>query len=269
MLEDSGYLARAAMICHRPLKFFGLSGKSFIPMLPGHACAIPAIYAARTVESPRRRFITILTVPLMGCSARLPVYALLIAAFIPSTTILGGLIGLQGLVFFSLYLLGILTALVVSLVISKTSMTQQSDSPFILELPPYRIPNLRPLISRSLQSSWQFVSKAGSIIFTVTLVVWVLGYFPNGSGQLDSSWLAYLGRAIEPALQPIGLDWKYGVAVLTSFLAREVFVGTLGTMFGIEGADENMGGLIESLQDSPLTLASGVALLVFYAIALQ
>jgi len=269
-LEDSGYLARAAMICHKPLKFFGLSGKSFIPFLTGHACAIPAIFAARTIGSPRRRFITILTVPLMSCSARLPVYALLISAIIPTTTYFGGFIGLQGISFFLLFALGIVMALVVAVLISKSKATQKiSDAPFILELPSYRLPNIKTLIIKSLQTTWSFVAKAGGIIFTVTVIVWILGYFPNGAGHLDDSFLSYLGKVIEPFMAPLGLDWKYGVAILASFLAREVFVGTLGTLFGIEMADENMVDLVSSIQDSGITFASGLALLVFYAIALQ
>ncbi len=269
-LEDSGYLARAAMICHRPLKFFGLSGKSFIPFLTGHACAIPAIFAARTIASPRRRFLTILTVPLMSCSARLPVYALLISAVIPAKTYLWGMVGLQGLSFFMLYALGVTVALVVSFIFSKSKMTKKiTDSPFIIELPAYRLPNLKSLLMKSGQATSSFVIKAGGIIFTVTIMVWLLGYFPEGPGQLSQSYLAYLGRFIEPFMEPLGLDWKYGVAILTSFLAREVFVGTLGTMFGIEGADENVASLVEHIQASGLTFASGFALLVFYAIALQ
>ena len=269
LLEDSGYLARAAVICHKPLKMFGLSGKSFIPLLSGHACAIPAIYAARTVASPKRRLLTILAVPLMGCSARLPVYALLIAAFIPSTTYFGGVLGLQGVVFFALYFLGILVALIVSAFLSKTFYKTKSDAPFILELPAYRIPHWRPLLKRSLTSCRQFVTKAGAVIFSVTVIVWILGYFPEGSGQLESSWLASLGHAIEPIMRPLGLDWKYGIAILSSFLAREVFVGTLGTLFGIEGADENISSLAERIQSSGLGIEAGVSLLVFYAIALQ
>jgi len=269
-LEDSGYLARAAMICHKPLKLFGLSGKSFIPFLTGHACAIPAIFAARTIDSSRRRFITILTVPLMSCSARLPVYALLISAIIPTNTYFGGLIGLQGIAFFLLFALGIVMALVVAVLLSTSKATQKfSDAPFILELPAYRLPSFKALILKSLQTTWSFVAKAGGIIFTVTVVVWILGYFPNGTGQLDDSFLSYLGKMIEPLMQPLGLDWKYGVAILTSFLAREVFVGTLGALFGIEMADENMVSLVSSIQESSITFASGLALLVFYAIALQ
>jgi ferrous iron transport protein B len=270
ILEDSGYLVRAAIICHRPLSLFGLSGKSFVPLLSGHACAIPAVFATRTIESPRRRLLTIMTLPLMSCSARLPVYSLLIGALIPATTYLGGLVGLQGLCFFGLYAFGLIAGLVVSGLTSATSLwKKESDAPFVLELPPYRIPSWRPLLKRSVTYASDFITKAGLTIFTVTVVVWVLGYFPNGSGQLSSSWLAQLGKSIEWLFTPLGLDWKYGVAVIASFLAREVFVGTLGTLLGIESADENISDLANSISASGLTLASGVALLVFYAIAMQ
>lgn len=267
LLEDSGYLARAAMLCHRPLRYFGLSGKSFIPMLTGHACAIPAIFATRMIDSPKRRLLTILIIPLMGCSARLPVYAFLIAAVIPQTTFLGGLVGLQGLALFLMYLFGIAIALIISWIVSRSQYLKTEDLPFILELPPYRLPHWRPLFLRSLQSVWQFLSRAGGIIFVVTVVVWLLGYFPNNN--LEQSYLGLLGKGIQPLLTPLGLNWKYGVAILTSFLAREVFVGTLGTLFEIENAEENFAGLLENVQHAGLSFASGMALLVFYAIALQ
>jgi len=267
LLEDSGYLARAAMLCHRPLRYFGLSGKSFIPMLTGHACSIPAIYAARMIDSPRKRLLTLLIIPLMGCSARLPVYAFLIAAVIPKKTYLGGIIGLQGFALFGMYLFGIFVALLISWLLSRSKRLRAPDIPFILELPRYRLPHWQPLLTRSVQSVWEFIRRAGGIIFTVTLVVWALGYFPDG--DLNSSYLSYLGHWIQPVLGPLGLDWKYGVAILTSFLAREVFVGTLGTLFEIENAEENFAGLLENVQNSGLSFASGMALLVFYAIALQ
>ncbi len=267
LLEDSGYLARAAILCHRPLRFFGLSGKSFIPMLTGHACAIPAVYAARMIDSPRKRFITLLIIPLMGCSARLPVYAFLIAAIIPQTTYFGGLVGLQGLALFGMYLFGIFVALGVSWLLSRSSRLKVQDIPFILEMPPYRIPHWQPLVVRSMQSILQFIKRAGGIIFVATISIWVLGYFPDGN--LDNSYLSHLGHAIQPILAPLDLDWKYGVAILTSFLAREVFVGTLGTLFEIENAEENFSGLLQNVQNAGLSFASGMALLVFYAIALQ
>lgn len=265
-LEDTGYLARAAVICHRPLRFFGLTGKSFVPMLSGVACAIPGIYAARTVESPRRRWLTYMAVPLMPCSARLPVYGLLIAAFIPAT---GGLIGAQGLAMFGIYLFGIIIGLLVTALVSRVDKSKNDDLPFVLEMPPYRLPGTLPLLRSAWDRSKHFVTKAGPIIFMVTLVVWVLGYMPNGGTDLATSWLGTIGHWIEPVFEPLGLDWKYGVAILTAFLAREVFVGTLGTLFGLENADEDIISLAERVQNSGLPLASGIALLVFFAIALQ
>ena len=269
ILEDSGYLARAALICHRPLKAFGLTGKSFIPMLSGVACAIPAIYAARAVDSPWQRVMTYLAIPLMPCSARLPVYALLIAVFIPNETALFGLVGWQGLALFSIYFFGMFAALVITGIVSRFSKGVRSELPFVLELPPYRLPSVRPILRMAINRSKHFVTKAGKVILAVTVAVWILGYFPNGGADLGSSWLGTLGRWIQPLFEPIGLDWRYGVAILSSFLAREVFVGTLGTIFGIEGAEENMLPLVEQIQASGLPLGSGIALLVFFAIALQ
>ena len=270
ILEDTGYMARAAVICHRPLRMFGLSGKSFVPMLSGVACAIPGIYAARAIDSPRRRLLTYLAIPLMPCSARLPVYSVLIAAFIPAQTALGGLIGLQGLAFFLIYFFGMMMALIVTAVVSRSHRAgPYDDMPFVLEMPPYRVPSWGPLVRNAWNRSRHFLISAGPIIFAVTGVVWVLGYFPNFGEDLGTSWLGRIGQVIEPVFEPLGLDWRYGVAILTSFLAREVFVGTLGTIFGIEGADENVVPLVEQLQSGELAVASGFALLVFYAIALQ
>ncbi|MDT8408966.1 MAG: nucleoside recognition domain-containing protein, partial [Wenzhouxiangellaceae bacterium] len=253
----------------RPLRFFGLTGKSFIPMLSGVACAIPGVYAARSIDSPRKRRLTYMAVPLMPCSARLPVYALLIAAFIPSTTVMFGLVGLQGLAMFLVYFLGLMLALVVAGLAARRDRDPAPDVPFVLEMPPYRLPALVPLLRQSLHRSRHFVTKAGGVILGVTVVVWVLGYFPNGGADLQSSWLAAIGRTIEPVFAPLGLDWRYGVAILTSFLAREVFVGTLGTIFGIEFAEENMLPLVERIHASGLETASGVALLVFFSMALM
>ncbi len=269
ILEDSGYMARAALICHRPLRIFGLTGKSFIPMLSGVACAIPGIYAARSIDSPKKRLLTYMAIPMMPCSARLPVYTLLIAAFIPATTMLGGFVGLQGLVMFIAYFFGMMCALLVTGIVSNFSKDHYTDVPFVLEMPPYRLPSWQPLIRNAWNRSKHFVTKAGKIIFIVTVVVWILGYFPNYGADLTTSWLGQLGQIVEPIFAPIGLDWRYGVAILTSFLAREIFVGTLGTMFGIEGAEENMVPLVDHIQASGLSLASGLALLVFFAISLM
>lgn len=270
LLEDSGYLARAVLICHKPLSLFGLSGRSFIPYLSGHAFAIPAIMAARTIEFPRKRLITMMTVPLMSCSARLPVYALLIAVFVPNLSYLGGWVNLQGAIFFLLYFGGIVTTLIVSKVLDHYVVTEdaKSDLPFILELPSYRLPHWRPLVYKTLNSGAYFIKRAAPIIFTVSVVIWVLGYFPE-NGDLQQSYLAMIGRFIEPVFAPLGVHWHYGVAILVSFLAREVFVGVLGTMFNIDSAEDNMAGLAEQIQADGFTLASGIALLVFYVIALQ
>ncbi len=269
LLEDSGYMARAALICHKPLRLFGLTGKSFIPMLSGVACAIPAIYAARAIDSPRKRLLTYMAIPLMPCSARLPVYTLLIAAFIPQGTALGGLVGWQGLAMFCIYFFGLLCGLAITAVVSRTSEDHFTDLPFVLELPPYRLPGLLPLLRNAWNRARHFVTKAGKIIFAVMVLIWVLGYFPNYGADLGQSWLGHLGRAIEPLFAPLGLDWRYGVAIFTSFAAREVFVGTLGTIFGIEGAEQNVMPLVDQIQASDLSVASGVALLVFFAISLQ
>jgi ferrous iron transport protein B len=269
LLEDSGYMARAALICHKPLRLFGLTGKSFIPMLSGVACAIPGIYAARAIDSPKKRLLTYMAIPLMPCSARLPVYTLLIAAFIPQGTALGGLVGWQGLAMFAIYFFGMFCGLLVTGLVSRTRKDHFTDLPFVLELPPYRVPGLVPLLRNSWNRAKHFVTKAGKIIFTVTMVIWILGYFPNQGTDLGASWLGQLGHIVEPLFAPLGLDWRYGLAILTSFAAREVFVGTLGTIFGIASAEENMVPLVQHIQSSDLSIGSGLALLVFFAIALQ
>lgn len=270
LLEDSGYLARAALMCHRPLSFFGLSGRSFIPYLSGHACAIPAIMAARTIESPHKRLITMLTIPLMSCSARLPVYALLVAVLVPSEGTFLGIFNLQGTAFFGLYFFGIVMALIISQVLNKLlpKDLEQKDMPFILELPTYRLPHWKPLVYRVINSGLQFIRRAGPIIFMVSMAIWVLGYFPMNS-SLEDSWLGQIGHFIEPVFAPMGLDWRYGIAILLSFLAREVFVGALGTLFHMDGADEDIGGLADRIQADGLTLGAGLGLVLFYVVALQ
>ncbi len=271
LLEDSGYMARMAVLCHRPLQWFGLSGKSVVPLLSGHACAIPAIYAARTIESPKKRFLTMMVVPLTSCSARLPVYGLLVAVSIPNTVLWGGLFGLQGLAFFALYLMGILGSLFVSVLISKFALKDKDDTPFMLELPAYRVPQVSILLKRAWRAAMRFVTGAGGVIFTVNAIIWILGYFPNGAGELQSSYLATIGQTLEPMFAPLGLDWKFTVAIIMSFLAREVFVGALGTMMGLEdGGDETMeDGLIERLQSSNMSMGTSIGLLVFYVFAMQ
>ena len=170
---------------------------------------------------------------------------------------------------FGIYVFGILCGLLVTSLVSKTNKELQSDLPFVLEMPPYRLPSWRPLLRNAWGRSKHFVTKAGKVIFMVTVVIWLLGYFPNHGADLGGSWLGVMGHWIEPAFAPFGLDWKYGVAILTSFLAREVFVGTLGTLFGIEGGEENIISLAEHIQNSGLPVGAGFALLVFFSIALQ
>jgi ferrous iron transport protein B len=269
VLEDSGYLARAAVILHRPLSVFGLSGKSFVPLLSGHACAIPAMMAARTIESPRRRLLTILSIPFMSCSARLPIYGLLIGAFIPAHAVAGGLLGLQGLVLTGLYVLGMVAALIVSAALHAALPKRHGalgDAPFVLELPPYRLPSARAVLRAAGGHSLKFVRRAAPVIFFVSLGVWVLGYFPGGAGHLEGSYLARMGQLIEPLLRPIGADWKVAVAVLTSFVAREVFVGTLGTLYGLAAGGETVP---TELLQAGMSTATAIALLVFYALSLQ
>ena len=268
-LEDSGYLARAAVICHRPLSWFGLSGRSFVPLLSGFACAIPAILSTRSIESPRKRLLTMVAIPFMACSARLPVYALLIGAFIPVKNVLGGLIGLQGLTFFLLYAFGILSGLVISGLLNRALKTDQDDTPFIVEMPPYRFPSFKTVFRHALQRTTDFVKTAALIIFIVTAIIWILGYFPYGTGHLDQSILGFLGKLIEPAFAPMGMDWKIGVAILTSFAAREVFVATLGTLYGLGTAADQMETLTHTLQHTGFSLATAISLLVFYALAMQ
>jgi ferrous iron transport protein B len=272
-LEDSGYLARAAVMLHRPLGWFGLSGRSFLPLLSGHACAIPAMMAARTIESPRRRLITVMVIPFTSCSARLPIYALLIGGFVPARAILPGLIGLQGVVFAAIYAFGITNALLAAGVLDRLSRRRSggklADAPFVIELPPYRVPSVKPIVIAAVARSWSFVRRAAPVIFCVVVAVWALGYFPYGAGHLEQSWLAGLGRLLEPVFRPMGADWKSAVGIVSSFVAREVFVGTMGTLHGLEDAGTHLGELTTQLQLGGMGLAAALGLLVFYALSLQ
>jgi ferrous iron transport protein B len=190
---------------------------------------------------------------------------------IPDISVAGGFINLQGAAFFGLYLFGILTALIVSFFLSKFTRKDldQADMPFILELPTYRLPHWKPLMHRVFTSGKQFIYRAGPVIFAVSVGIWILGYFPLHEGGLQNSYLGHIGQWIEPIFEPLGLDWRYGVAIIMSFLAREVFVGALGTLFGMDGADENIAGLAANIQADGLALGTGVGLLLFYVVALQ
>jgi ferrous iron transport protein B len=269
ILEDSGYLARAALIADRTMAKVGLQGKSFIPLLSAYACAVPAIMATRTIENKRDRLATILIAPFMTCAARLPVYTLVIAAFLPSRPLLGPFLGTRAAALLSLYLLGFVAALATARVL-KSTILKSDRTPFVLELPPYRWPTLESLGLRLLDRSKVFLRRAGTVIMGVAVVLWILANLPVKDGvapPIQESLAGTLGRTIEPVIAPLGFDWKIGVGLVTSLAAREVIVGTLGTLHGVEG-DENSVGLQEALKQD-LNLAGAVALLVFFAFAMQ
>ena len=269
ILEDSGYLARAALIADRTMAKVGLQGKSFIPLLSAYACAVPAILATRTIENKRDRMATILIAPFMTCSARLPVYTLVIAAFIPERPLLGPFLGSRAAMLFGLYLLGFLAAFGTARVL-KSSILKSVRTPFMLELPPYRMPTLRSLGLRLLDRTKIFLRRAGTIILATTLVLWVLASVPPQGGEappIAESLAGVAGRTIEPLVEPLGFNWKIGIGLITSLAAREVIVGTLGTIYGME-ADEGSLELQEALRQD-LTFGGAVALLVFFAFAMQ
>jgi len=274
ILEDSGYLSRAALIADRVMRTIGLNGKAFIPLLSAYACAVPAIMATRTIENKRDRLATILVTPFMTCSARLPVYMLLIAAFIPNTFYLHGVIGLRTIVMLSLYLAGFVGAMTTAWLL-KSSILKSSETPFILELPQYRMPTLRSLFMRLVDRAKVFLRQAGTIILCVTMALWVLAHLPvihvaGGAYQtpeLANSLIGRLGHFIEPAIAPLGFNWKIGIGLLSSVLAREVMVSTMGTLYGAE-ADTHALSLQTALH-SDLSLGGAMALMIFFAFAMQ
>ena len=269
ILEDSGYLARAALIADRTMAKVGLQGKSFIPLLSAYACAVPAIMATRTIENKRDRMATILIAPFMTCSARLPVYTLIIAAFIPNRPVLGRLLGMQALVMLGLYVLGFLAAVGTARVL-KSSILKSGRTPFLLEMPSYRWPTLQSLGLRLLDRSTVFLRRAGTVILLVMVVLWVMAHLPLVNGhapKIDDSLAGTLGRTIEPAIQPLGLNWKVGIGLITSLAARETIVATLGSIYGMDG-ESNKIGLQTALQHD-LSFGGAVALLIFFAFAMQ
>jgi ferrous iron transport protein B len=261
VLEDSGYLARAALIADRVMRSIGLNGKAFIPLLSAYACAVPAIMATRTIENKRDRFATILVAPFMTCSARLPIYLLMIAAFIPNKPILGDFFGMRAAVMLSLYLLGFLAALGTARML-KSSILKTASAPFILELPQYRLPTLRSLGLRVFDRGKVFLKQAGTIILSVTIVLWILSHVPFHA-TLPDSVIGRVGHWIEPVIRPLGFNWKIGIGLLSSIVAREVIVGTLGTLYGADSL-----GLQAALHHD-LTLGGAMALVVFFAFAMQ
>ena len=238
LLEDCGYMARAAYLMDRLMARVGLSGKSFIPLLSSFACAVPGVMATRVVENERDRLTTILVAPLLTCSARLPIYALLIAAFIPEQGYLGGVLSLQGLTLAALYLLGILAAVVVALVLKRTILRGRTP-PFLMELPSYKWPSPLTVLFRMTERGWVFLRCAGTLILAVSILVWAALYYPHDptathQQQQRNSYLGRAGRVIEPAVKPLGWDWRIGCAVLASLPAREVVVATLGVMYHLD-----------------------------------
>lgn len=303
ILEETGYLARVVFIMDRIMRPLGLNGKSVVPLMSSAACAIPGIMSARTIADWKERMITILVSPLMSCSARIPVYTLLISLVIPNETIFG-FINLQGIVLLSLYLLGIVAAIFVSFVL-KQFIGSKEKGFLLLELPGYRSPRWTNIGINILEKVKLFVLDAGKIILAISIVLWALATFgPSGrmenserklvqsakykmlsesqqqqqlaSVKLESSFIGIMGKSIEPIIKPLGFDWKIGISLITSFAAREVFVGSLATIYAVNNDSESNLKLIEKMQNEKnnrgervYTLASGVSLMIFYVFAMQ
>lgn len=281
LLEDTGYMSRAAFLMDRLMSKVGLHGKSFIPMLSSFACAIPGIMATRTIESHKDRLVTILVAPLMSCSARLPVYTVLIAACIPNKKVLG-LLGLPALTMLSMYLLGIMVALLMAWLFKKTLLKGPTPM-LIMELPPYR----RPLPGTVLRHMWDrskiFIRRAGTVILGISILLWFLASYPKNDGdagaQLRQSYAGKLGRVLEPAIAPLGFDWKIGIGIIGSFAAREVFVSTMSQVYNIGKLDKSEAAtrtLAETMRTQRRENGSrvytplvAISLMVFYVFALQ
>lgn len=269
LLEDSGYMARAALIADRTMARVGLQGKSFIPLLSAHACAVPAILATRTIENKRDRMATILIAPLMTCAARLPIYTLVIGAFIPERELLGP-IGTRAFALIGLYALSFLAAIATAKVL-KSSVLKSEASPFVLEMPPYRWPTWRTVGYRLYDRAMAFLKRAGTVILVMTVVFWVLAHVPLQDGRsvpIEKSVAGRIGHALEPAIKPLGFNWRIGVGIIACvFGAREMMVSTLGTIYNTEKEADSAALRSRIRQD--LTLGGAWALLVFFAFAMQ
>ncbi len=288
ILEGSGYMSRAAFVIDRVMGWAGLEGRCFIALLSSYACAIPGIMATRAVPDPQSRLATIMVAPFMTCSARLPVYALLIGAFIPQTTV-AGIFSLQGIVLFALYLLGSFSALIAGWIF-KRGLLKGKTYPFYMELPPYRMPSWRVVASYVWRGVKAFMKKAGGIILVASMLLWGMLTFPQveapehlkdnpvaeRSYQLEHSAAATVGKAIEPAIRPLGFDWKIGIGLVASLAAREVIVSTMAQIYSFEGNEEDIEGLGSRLQNATnedgsktYDLPTVLALMVFFVYALQ
>ncbi|MFY1048102.1 ferrous iron transport protein B [Chryseobacterium sp. GP-SGM7] len=281
LLEDSGYMARVVFLMDRLLRPFGLNGKSIVPLVSGTACAIPAVISTRNIENLKERLLTILVTPFMTCSARLPVYSIIIGLIISDKTIFG--VQYKALVLLGMYLLGFFVALL-SAAILKNFIKEDSKTYLVMDLPTYKKPLFGYDFKLVLGKVWEFITGAGKIIFIVSIIIWVLSYFGPKQNQdevvatdvnLDHSYLARMGKAIEPAIAPLGYDWKMGVGILTSFVAREVFVGTMSTLYSLDD-DAPEGKVIDKMRhdvkpdgEKVFSFATGVSVLLFYAFAMQ
>ena len=305
LLEDTGYMARAAFLMDKLMSKVGLHGKAFLPLVSSFACAIPGIMATRTIENRRDRFATIMVAPFMSCSARLPVYTLMIAAFFAGQTVFG-FISVAAVLMLAMYTLGIVVAVIVAFILKRTVL-KAPPPPFLMELPDYRLPNLRTVLQNMLTRAWLFLKRAGTVILAISILLWALMYFPrdlaptqpsaseaaqavaaNGeqapaedvvkeSEQLKHSFAGKLGHTIEPVIQPLGFDWKIGVALIASFAAREVLVSTLSIIYNVgKDADAESTTLVSAIRDAkrddgrpvwtPLT---ALTLMVFFVLAMQ
>lgn len=281
LMEDTGYMARVAFMMDRVMRNVGLHGKSCIPLLSSFACAVPGILATRTMENRRDRLVTILIAPLMSCSARLPIYTLFIAAFIPGSSLV------KAGVMTGLYLLGVVVAIGVALVLKRT-LARGESVPLVLELPPYRWPRLRTVMVQMGDRSRLFLKNAGTVILASSVILWALSYYPRppqelaaaGASPVEHSFAGKIGHAMSPVLDPLGFDWRIGVGILLSFAAREVFVSAMGTIYNVDATGEGTGALAARLQSAvwesgphlgqPIfTLSVAIALLVFYVLSCQ
>ena len=272
LLEDLGYMARAAFLMDRIMGGAGLHGRAFIPLLSSFACAIPGIMATRVIDNKRDRLTTIMVAPLMTCSARIPVYTLIISAFIPDRQVFG-ILGLQGLVMFGLYAIGIFSALAVSFVANHFFWRESATPPFMLELPDYKLPQLRSVLMNLYQRAMAFLKRAGTTIFSMMILIWFLASFPRpplGATEpaIDFSLAAMIGHWIEPVLAPIGFNWQISVALIPGMAAREVAVASLGTVYAIEGGKEAAEQIGQVLAGK-WSLATALALLAWYIFAPQ
>jgi ferrous iron transport protein B len=281
LLEDSGYMARVIFLMDRFLRPFGLNGKSIVPLVSGTACAIPAIMSTRNIENIKERLITILVTPFMTCSARLPVYSIIIGLIIPDENFYG--IKYRAIALMAMYLIGFGMSLFASLIL-KNIIKTKVKSFLVMDLPTYKMPLFGYDFKLVLGKVWEFISGAGKVIFTVSIILWTLSYFGPSEKQnqsvasdvkLEQSYLGKIGRGIEPAISPLGYDWKMGISILTSFAAREVFVGTLSTLYSLDD-EAPEGRLIEKMRldthpngEKVFSFATGVSILFFYAFAMQ